>query len=146
VVLLGNLVDAAAIVRLPDKGLAHTFHRRSSPRPFADFLLVVSNVHASIWICYYCACVPFWIQRFVWDISCLSNINKKGYNTKRTVIRFASPSKLSRILKKLQCACRNINAPKEKSGLSNMYIIFNQLYECVAIVLTNFQDFSELPA
>lgn len=41
-VFLGNLVDAAGIICLSDKGLAHTFHCRSSPRSLADFLLVVS--------------------------------------------------------------------------------------------------------
>ena len=42
-VLLGNLSNAAGIVWLPNKGLAHAFHSRSSARPHSDFLLVVRN-------------------------------------------------------------------------------------------------------
>lgn len=45
-VLLGSVTDAVAVVRLSDKGLAHTFYRWSNPGPLADFLLVVSNALA----------------------------------------------------------------------------------------------------
>ena len=42
-VLLGSVADAAAVVRLFYKGLAHTVHRCSSPGSLANFLLVVSK-------------------------------------------------------------------------------------------------------
>ena len=45
VLFLGLVPIVACTDCLPDKRLANTFHRRISPRPPANFLLVVSTVH-----------------------------------------------------------------------------------------------------
>ena len=45
VLFLGLVPIVACTNCLPDKRLANTFHRRISPRPPANFLLVVSTVH-----------------------------------------------------------------------------------------------------
>ena len=48
---LGTLANDVATVCLPNKGLANTFHRRSSSRPLSDFPLVVSDAFGFVIVC-----------------------------------------------------------------------------------------------
>lgn len=43
VLLLGSVTASCGVASLPDKRLANAFNRGSSSRPFAYFLLVVSD-------------------------------------------------------------------------------------------------------
>ena len=61
-VFLGYFVNAAGIVWLSDKGLAHTFYRRSSPWPVADIFLVVSNTSVFVIIVMFYAGIQLYLS------------------------------------------------------------------------------------
>ena len=71
-VFLGCFVNAAGIVWLSDKGLAHTFYRRSSPWPVADFFLVVSNPSVFVIIFMFYAGVQLYLSGLFSFVSTLS--------------------------------------------------------------------------